>query len=218
MFTQYSRSKKKHSGFTLMELLVSFLIIGVVSVVIHLGFQIGINSRESAENSLQQVRTTEAMLDLIHRQVGSMVPYTSRQEYQGNPAEVLLFQGDPQLMRFVSTFSSRSRSAGGLYLVEYFISKRSFCLDSGTFWLSSREATRPREESSIGLKAKWLGESETRARHALSGRRARQASLSQRRLRPFRGRKDGERDPGPLQGTRNCPHSKNRSCMVASAR
>ena len=86
------------------------------------------------------------------------------------------------------------------------------CLDSGTFWLSSREATRPREESSIGLKAKWLGESETRARHALSRRRARQASLSQRRLRPCRGRKDGERDPGALQGTRNCPHSKKRSC------
>ena len=52
------------------------------------------------------------------------------------------------------------------------------CLDSGTFWLSSREATRPREESSIGLKAKWLGESETRARHALCRRRAKEASLS----------------------------------------
>ena len=145
MFTQYSRSKKKHSGFTLMELLVSFLIIRVVSVVVHLGFRIGINSRESAENSLQQVRTTEAMLDLIHRQVGSMVPYTSRQEYQGNPAEVLLFQGDPQLMRFVSTFSSRSRSAGGLYLVEYFISK----LAKGQT-LELREQPLPQDEELLG--------------------------------------------------------------------
>ena len=145
MFTQYSRSKKKHSGFTLMELLVSFLIIGVVSVVVHLGFRIGINSRESAENSLQQVRTTEAMLDLIHRQVGSMVPYTSRQEYQGNPVEVLLFQGDPQLMRFVSTFSSRSRSAGGLYLVEYFVSKR-----GRGQTLELREQPLPQDEELLG--------------------------------------------------------------------
>ena len=40
-------------GFTLMELLVSFSLIGLVAVFIHLGYSIGLSAREKAEASLE---------------------------------------------------------------------------------------------------------------------------------------------------------------------
>ncbi len=46
-------------GFTLMELLVSFSLIGLLAVFIHLGYRIGISAREKAEGALERIQTTE---------------------------------------------------------------------------------------------------------------------------------------------------------------
>ena len=108
-------------GFTLMELLVSITLMSLVAVAIHSGFRLSLNSWEKSEKALQRQRTLQFLLDLITRQVGSMVPFYSRQQLDGTPVDVLLFQGSGQGMRFVSSFSSEARAANGLRLVEYFL-------------------------------------------------------------------------------------------------
>src|SRR5438034_2390864 len=108
------------AGFTLMELLVSMTLIGLLSVAIHFGFRIGVNAWAKGDDGLQHVRTIQATFDLLTRQLGSMVPYYSQQKVQASPAEVLVYQGTERGMHFVTTFSSRSRNAGGLRLTEYF--------------------------------------------------------------------------------------------------
>lgn len=108
-------------GFTLMELLVSFTLMSLVAVAIHFGWQLCLSSWEKAEKALHRQRTLQFVLDLISRQTGSMVPYYSRQQMDGTAIDVLLFQGVPQGVRFVSSFSSEGRTADGLRLVEYFL-------------------------------------------------------------------------------------------------
>ena len=107
-------------GFTLMELLVSFSLIGLVAVFIHLGYSIGLSAREKAEASLEAYQAAQASLDVLSRQIASMVPYVSSQEHEERPVQVLLFRASPQSLGFVTTWSAASGFAGGLRFVQYF--------------------------------------------------------------------------------------------------
>ena len=103
-----------------MELLVSFSLIGLVAVFIHLGYSIGLSAREKAEASLEAYQAAQASLDVLSRQIASMVPYVSSQEHEGRPVQVLLFRASPQSLGFVTTWSAASGFAGGLRFVQYF--------------------------------------------------------------------------------------------------
>ena len=107
-------------GFTLMELLVSFSLIGLVAVFIHLGYSIGLSAREKAEASLEAYQAAQASMDVLSRQIASMVPYVSSQEHEERPVQVLLFRASPQSLGFVTTWSAASGFAGGLRFVQYF--------------------------------------------------------------------------------------------------
>ena len=107
-------------GFTLMELLVSFSLIGLVAVFIHLGYSVGLSAREKAEASLEAYQAAQASLDVLSRQIASMVPYVSSQEHEGRPVQVLLFRASPRSLGFVTTWSAASGFAGGLRFVQYF--------------------------------------------------------------------------------------------------
>ena len=107
-------------GFTLMELLVSFSLIGLVAVFIHLGYSIGLSAREKAEASLEAYQAAQASMDVLSRQIASMVPYVSNQEHEERPVPVLLFRASPQSLGFVTTWSAASGFAGGLRFVQYF--------------------------------------------------------------------------------------------------
>ena len=107
-------------GFTLMELLVSFSLIGLVAVFIHLGYSIGLSAREKAEASLEAYQAAQASMDVLSRQIASMVPYVSNQEHEERPVPVLLFRASPRSLGFVTTWSAASGFAGGLRFVQYF--------------------------------------------------------------------------------------------------
>ena len=87
---------------------MSFSLIGLVAVFIHLGYSIGLSAREKAEASLEAYQAAQASLDVISRQIASMVPYVSSQEHQGRPVQVLLFRASPQSLGFVTTWSAAS--------------------------------------------------------------------------------------------------------------
>ena len=103
-----------------MELLVSFSLIGLVAVFIHLGYSIGLSAREKAEASLEAYQAAQASMDVLSRQIASMVPYVSNQEHEERPVQVLLFRASPQSLGFVTTWSAASGFAGGLRFVQYF--------------------------------------------------------------------------------------------------
>ena len=107
-------------GFTLMELLVSFSLIGLVAVFIHLGYSVGLGAREKAEESLEAYQAAHASLDVLSRQIASMVPYVASQDHEERRVQVILFQASRQSLGFVTTWSATSGFAGGLRFVQYF--------------------------------------------------------------------------------------------------
>ena len=107
-------------GFTLMELLVSFTLIGLVAVFIHLGYSVGLSAREKAEAALEDFQNAQASLDVLSRQIASMVPYVASQEHEERRVQVMLFQASRQGLGFVTTWSATSGFAGGLRFVQYF--------------------------------------------------------------------------------------------------
>ena len=111
-------------GFTLMELLVSFTLIGLVAIFIHLGYSVGLSAREKAEASLEDFQHSQASLDVLSRQVASMVPYVTRQEHEDRTVPVLLFQASRRGLGFVTTWSAASGFAGGLRFVQIFVAER----------------------------------------------------------------------------------------------
>jgi len=108
-------------GFTLMEMLVSFTLIGLVAVFIHLGYSVGLGAREKAEAALEAWQNANASLDVLSRQLASMVPYVTRQEHEERPVPVLLFQATRQSLGFVTTWSAVSGFNGGLRFVQVFV-------------------------------------------------------------------------------------------------
>jgi prepilin-type N-terminal cleavage/methylation domain-containing protein len=116
-------ARRASAGFTLMELLVSMTLMGLVALAILFGFRIGTNAWAKGGAGLDRARTTQATFDALSRQIGSMRAYYSMQKLKEAPVEMLLFQGTSAGMRFVSTFSFQSRSSGGLWLVECFVTR-----------------------------------------------------------------------------------------------
>ena len=104
-----------------MELLVSFTLIGLVAIFIHLGYSVGLSAREKAEASLEDYQNAQASLDVLSRQIASMVPYVTRQEHEDRPVPVLLFQASRRSLGFVTTWSAVSGFNGGLRFVHYFL-------------------------------------------------------------------------------------------------
>ena len=130
-------------GFTLMELLVSMTLMGFVAVAVLFGFRIGTNAWAKGGENLDRLRTAQSTFDLLNRQIGSMKAYFSMQKLKEAPIELLLFEGTSEGMRFVSNFSFTSRSAGGLWLVEYFAMKAK---DSEQVQLMLNETRLPPDE------------------------------------------------------------------------
>ena len=97
-------------------------IVGFLMLAILFGFRIGINAWAKGETGMERIRTTQATFDLLNRQLGSMVDIHLSAKNERFHRKVLIFQGSDSGMRFVTTFSSQSRGAGGFHLVEYFVS------------------------------------------------------------------------------------------------
>ncbi len=148
---------RRRGGFTLMELLVSLSLIGLVAVFIQLGFRIGISAREKAEAALRDVQRTEAALDLLSRQIGSMVFYVARLEHEGAQLGVLLFQSSPQSLSFVAPYSATSGSAAGLRFVQYFVARSK---DGESRMLLLNERPLPRDSQLLGSVVRGISRAE----------------------------------------------------------
>ena len=133
-------------GFTLMELLVSFTLIGLVAVFIHIGYSVGLSAREKAEASLEDYHSAQASLDVLSRQIASMVPYVSSQEHEERQVQVMLFQASRQSVGFVTSWSATSGFAGGLRFVQYFVADADSGAGAGRRLLLNEQPLLPDEK------------------------------------------------------------------------
>ena len=120
-----------NKGFTLLELLISLSILGVIVVVIFGAFRIGVRAWEKGEKDVESRQRQRIVLDLIKHQLAS----TCLREVKDASQQPLLLKGDNKSIEFVSHIPMVPGNQFGMVYVKYVVEPE----DGGkrerlTFW------------------------------------------------------------------------------------
>ena len=111
------KTRKGTSGFTLLELIVTFTILSFVVVMTLGALRLGSAAWEKGEERAEKIQKKRIVFDLLSQQMKSSFPY--RLKSQKAEADYLVFVGDGSSLKFVSAFSLRARRQEGLVFVIY---------------------------------------------------------------------------------------------------
>lgn len=107
------------SGFTLLELLISLTIVGVVLVIIFGALRIGARAWEKGEADVEVQQREKVVLALLKRQISSFCA----REIEEQDKEAYLFKGDKWSMSFMSQMPAVPAIRTGIVYVKYTISE-----------------------------------------------------------------------------------------------
>ncbi len=108
-------------GITLLELLIAITLLSLLSVAVLFGLRIGLNAMERSNDRLMTNRKVLGVERVITQQIAGIIPvqadcFTSP---QNPPTRLPFFQGEPETMRFVSTYSLNEAGRGYPRILEY---------------------------------------------------------------------------------------------------
>jgi prepilin-type N-terminal cleavage/methylation domain-containing protein len=109
------------AGVTLMELLVAITLFSLLSIGILFAFRTGLTAMSRTNSRLLSNRRVLGVERILERQIAGFIPTKAdcRISPQAAPQRLPFFQGEPQTMRFVSTFSLGEASRGYPRILEY---------------------------------------------------------------------------------------------------
>lgn len=104
-------------GFTLLELLVTMTLIGLVVVLISGALRVGIGAWERGTRKVSAIQNVRVALDLMKGQITSAMPV--RVEKEGK--EIQIFKGDSKHLAFVSSVALTPGPSSGAVYARYAI-------------------------------------------------------------------------------------------------
>lgn len=113
--------RRADSGFTLMELLISITILGVILTIIMGALRIGVRAWETGSRDVESRQRLQIVMSLIQQQLSSAIP----ESIQKPDMDPYLFKGDGHLLEFVSRVSIVPGNAHGKVYVTYRIETQS---------------------------------------------------------------------------------------------
>jgi hypothetical protein len=109
------------AGVTLMELLIAVSLVSLISVGILMAMRVGLNAMEKANSRLLDNRRVAGAQKIIEQQIGGIMAVVA--DCQADPSmppiPAPFFQGEPQSLRFVSSYSLEEASRGRPRILEY---------------------------------------------------------------------------------------------------
>ena len=111
-----------NAGFTLVEVLIAVVLMMAVTTGILMAFRVGIDAMEHADTRLMHNRRVMAVERILVEQVSDIVPAMATcMPKSGDDAgePISFFQGDPQTMRFITSYSLNESARGLPQLLEY---------------------------------------------------------------------------------------------------
>ena len=113
--------KAASSGVTLLELLLAVSLLSLLSVGILTALRVGVNAMEKANARLMDNRRMAGVQRILEQQIAGFVPVVANCVAEaGTPAAQLsFFQGEPESMRFVSSFSLGEGWRGFAQVLEF---------------------------------------------------------------------------------------------------
>ena len=120
VFRQYSIFNIQYSissGFTLLELLISLTIIGLILVIVFGALRIGARAWEKGERDVETHQIQRIVLDNMKRQIAS----TCLREIMSEDQKEIFFRGDRESMEFMSRLSMVPTTRSGMVCVKYVV-------------------------------------------------------------------------------------------------
>ncbi len=105
------------SGFTLLELMISLTIVGLIMVIIFGTLRIGVRAWEKGEQDVDRYQRTRIVLELLKRQLAS----TFVRKIKTKDQEIFLLKGDDKSMVFMSHIPLIPGSQFGMVHVKYLV-------------------------------------------------------------------------------------------------
>ena len=115
--------KRAERGITLMELLIAITLLSMLSVGLLLALRIGLNTYEKTQTRLMDNRRVAGAQRILEQQLEGLMPVVAA--CGAGPAtggvKMAFFEGEPEVMRLVSTFSLQQAWRGRPQILEVFV-------------------------------------------------------------------------------------------------
>ena len=114
---------KKNAGVTLMELLIAVMLMSLLSVGLLFALRIGMSTYSKAQTKLMDNRRVAGAQRILEQELAGLVPVVADcgGGLEGPGTKAQFFQGDPEVMRFVSAFSLQGAWRGRPQILEIFV-------------------------------------------------------------------------------------------------
>jgi hypothetical protein len=115
--------RRSTAGVTLMELLIAVLLLSLLSVGLLFALRIGLNAYSKTQTRLMDNRRVAGAQRILEQELEGLVPVVAPcgLGMEGGGAPALFFQGEPEIMRLVSTFSLQGAWRGQPQILEIFV-------------------------------------------------------------------------------------------------
>jgi general secretion pathway protein J len=104
----------RQSGFTLLELLISITLLGLILVLLFGGLRLGVRSWDAAQLQVDGINAVRSVESLLRRQITSAHPY----RWKSVPGQRLAFLGERNKISFVAPIPARI-GGGGLSAISF---------------------------------------------------------------------------------------------------
>lgn len=111
---------EKAKGFTLLELIVSLTVLGVIVTIVFGALRIGVRAWEKGESGIEEQQRCRIVLDRLQQQMASMVFPVDVTETE---AAKYLLKGDASSLEFISRISLMPENRSGPVYVKYEVRK-----------------------------------------------------------------------------------------------
>ena len=111
----FFKQNSSQNGFTLLELLLTVVILALMVGIMGGVLRLAIRSWEKGEETVEEFQRTRTVMEMIAQQIKSTYPYLLKKEKGWE----LAFQGGPKTLKFVSPLSLKSPVITGLVVVHY---------------------------------------------------------------------------------------------------
>jgi prepilin-type N-terminal cleavage/methylation domain-containing protein len=108
--------RHKQAGFTLIEVLISISLLGLLSTGMLMSISIALNSQEKANNKLMENRRVMGGQRALEEELNNFMPEMA---LYGAGRKVPFFDGEPETLRFVSSYSLNQAHRGLPQLLEF---------------------------------------------------------------------------------------------------
>lgn len=116
-----ARARRPRSGMTLIEVLIAVSLVGLLSVGMLMAMRVGLNAMDKANRWLISNRRSIGAQRILEQQVTNLLPAPADclAAPGARPERIRFFQGEPQSMRFVSTYSLEEGHRGYPRILEF---------------------------------------------------------------------------------------------------